>query len=80
MELHQSPETKSKNQLEQDDLDEELAIKATQTGHTANHDVVFGEISEHGPNYRNVHKSYLIPRYKLTKSCCRSDSSVQSFS
>jgi hypothetical protein len=31
--------------------DHELAVKRTQT---ANHDGVFGEITEEGPNYRNV--------------------------
>ena len=35
-----------------DETKDDLAIKPTQT---TTHDVVFGEITEDGPNYRNVH-------------------------
>ncbi|CAG8145210.1 unnamed protein product [Penicillium salamii] len=53
MSVHESPETE-KRSLDDDHLEEDLAIKPTQTAQTAHHDVVFGEISEDGPNYRNV--------------------------
>jgi hypothetical protein len=38
--------------------DHETAVKRTQT---ANHDGVFGEITEEGPNYRNVPMSCSSP-------------------
>lgn len=64
--IHESPESK-KDHLDEDHIDDDLAIKPTQTAQTAHHDVVFGEITEDGPNYRNVHtESYLQSQTKLT--------------
>ena len=54
MSVHESSNAE-KEHLDDDRLDEELAIKPTQTAQTAHHDVVFGEITDEGPNYRNVH-------------------------
>lgn len=64
--IHESPEPK-KEHLDDDLIDDDLAIKPTQTAQTAHHDVVFGEITEDGPNYRNVHiESNLHSQPKLT--------------
>lgn len=60
MDIYESPETETKD----DHLDDDLAIKPTQTAQTAHHDVVFGEITEDGPNYRNVHK-WLCPNTSI---------------
>lgn len=55
MDIYESPEAKTEDRLDQGHLDDGLTIKPTQTAQTAHHDGVFGEISEDGPNYRNVH-------------------------
>jgi hypothetical protein len=47
MDIYEPPRDESLDETKDD-----LAIKPTQT---LNHDVVFGVITEEGPNYRNVH-------------------------
>jgi hypothetical protein len=56
MDIHDSSDTETKDDQRDDYIQDDLAIKPTQTAQTAHHDVVFGEITEDGPNYRNVHK------------------------
>lgn len=58
MDIYESPEAKT------EDLDDCLTIKPTQTAQTAHHDGVFGEISEDGPNYRNVHNGSHVETLK----------------
>jgi hypothetical protein len=66
MDIHDSPGTEAKYSHEEVHLDDDLAIKRLQTAQTAHHDVVFGEITEDGPNYCNVHNRARKPQSKLT--------------
>lgn len=56
MDIHEPPRNETTDQTKDD-----LALKTTKT---LDHDVVFGEITEDGPNYRNV----LMNRFEVHRN------------